>query len=126
MSRLVLNVILLLLAMPYPALHAELLLYLSPDGSDGNAGTIEAPFATLQKARDTIRAMSDLAGSNRILVAGHLPSVGEVASYLLTKGANTSVQFQQGAVCRIDVDELPSHAGRLRWFLLPDQLKLMA
>jgi hypothetical protein len=30
-------------------------LYVAPDGDDGNPGTIEKPFATLQRARDAIR-----------------------------------------------------------------------
>ena len=35
---------------------AELIYYVSPSGSDDAAGTEQAPFATLEKARDTIRA----------------------------------------------------------------------
>ena len=30
--------------------------YVSPDGNDSNAGTLEAPFKTITKARDTVRA----------------------------------------------------------------------
>src|ERR1051325_10157483 len=30
--------------------------YVSPGGSDGGAGTIERPFATLEKAREAVRA----------------------------------------------------------------------
>src|SRR5438270_12310960 len=30
--------------------------YVSPSGSDAGAGTISSPFATLEKARDAIRA----------------------------------------------------------------------
>ena len=30
--------------------------YVSPDGSDKNPGTLKAPFATLGKARDEVRA----------------------------------------------------------------------
>lgn len=32
-------------------------LYVSPEGSDGNKGTLEAPFKTIQKARDYIRTI---------------------------------------------------------------------
>lgn len=32
--------------------------YVSTNGSDGNAGTLAAPFKTLEKARDTVRALS--------------------------------------------------------------------
>lgn len=32
--------------------------YVSPTGSDGNAGTVDAPFQTLTKARDTVRTVN--------------------------------------------------------------------
>lgn len=38
--------------------QAELRYYVAPDGSDQNSGNLEAPFATLEKARDTIRMLS--------------------------------------------------------------------
>ncbi|MBU5444956.1 Ig-like domain-containing protein [Paenibacillus sp. MSJ-34] len=34
-------------------------LYVSPTGNDANPGTIEQPFRTLEKARDTVRAIND-------------------------------------------------------------------
>ena len=72
---------------------------------------------------ETIQALSELSGVTRVLIAGHLPSVAEVASFLLTEGSKAAVQFEMGGCCRIDVDELPTHAGRLRWYLLPEQLR---
>jgi len=53
-------------------------------------------------------------------------SVAEVASFLLTEGSKAAVQFEMGGCCRIDVDALPTHSGRLRWYLTPAQLKLIA
>jgi len=41
-----------------PAFTGAVSYYVSPTGSDTNAGTLGAPFATLEKARDTIRALS--------------------------------------------------------------------
>jgi hypothetical protein len=38
-------------------LSAELIYHVAPDGSDAGDGSINAPFATLEKARDTIRAL---------------------------------------------------------------------
>ncbi|MDY6986965.1 MAG: phosphohistidine phosphatase SixA [Thermodesulfobacteriota bacterium] len=75
---------------------------------------------------ETVQALSELSGAERVLVAGHLPSVAEVASFLLTEGSKAAVQFEMGGCCRIDVEELPTHKGRLRWYLTPDLLKLMA
>ncbi len=75
--------------------------------------------------KETIQALSELSGVARVLIAGHLPSVAEVASFLLTEGSKAAVQFEMGGCCRIDVDELPTRAGRLRWYLLPEQLRLI-
>jgi phosphohistidine phosphatase len=75
---------------------------------------------------DTVQALSELSGATRVLIAGHLPSVAEVASFLLTEGSKASVQFEMGGCCCIDVEELPTHSGRLRWYLTPAQLQLVA
>ncbi len=42
--------------------------YVSPDGNDGNCGSLEAPFATVEKARDVIRGL-DKSKLNGITVA---------------------------------------------------------
>lgn len=39
--------------------QAEIIYYVAADGSDNNKGTIEAPFQSLEKARDVIRQLSD-------------------------------------------------------------------
>ncbi len=75
---------------------------------------------------ETIKALSEYAGNKRILIAGHLPSVAEVASFLLTKGSKATIEFERGGCCRIDVEGLPTQSGRLRWYLTPEQLRLIA
>jgi phosphohistidine phosphatase len=73
-----------------------------------------------------VQALAELEAAERVLIAGHLPSVAEVASFLLTEGSKAAVQFEMGGCCRIDVETLPTHKGRLRWYLTPDLLKLIA
>ena len=75
---------------------------------------------------ETIQVLSELVGVSSVLVAGHLPSVAEVASFLLAHGSKATVTFEMGGCCRIDVDSLPTHEGRLRWYLLPEHLKIIA
>lgn len=75
---------------------------------------------------ETIQALSEFSGARRVLVAGHLPSVAEMASFLLTEGSKAAVQFEMGGCCLIDVDKLPTHSGRLLWYLTPLQLRLIA
>ena len=75
---------------------------------------------------ETVQELSQLGEAQRVLIAGHLPSVAEVSSLLLTEGSKATVQFEMGGCCRIDVEKLPTHAGRLVWYLTPDQLRLIA
>lgn len=85
-----------------------------------------AQVKAMTPAEETVRALAELAGAQSVLIAGHLPSVAETASFLLTKGPGAAVQFEMGGCCCIEVDELPTHSGRLKWHLTPDQLKMIA
>jgi phosphohistidine phosphatase len=80
----------------------------------------------LVPAEDAIAYLRRFNAEKEVLLAGHLPSLAEIASSLLSEGARISIHFQMGGVCRIDVEQLPTHAGDLRWILTPDQLRLLA
>ncbi len=59
---------------------------------------------------------------SRIAIVGHEPGIGELAARLL--GMRHPVEFKKGAVCRIDLDELPPRGpGILRWFVSPKILR---
>ncbi|MBA7660614.1 hypothetical protein ES703_68617 [subsurface metagenome] len=75
---------------------------------------------------ETLTILADYSGDQRILIAGHLPSVAEVASFLLTEGSKATIEFERGGCCRIDVEDLPTHSGHLKWYLTPKQLELIA
>jgi phosphohistidine phosphatase len=77
-------------------------------------------------ADETIAYLAQLDEKDSILIAGHLPSLAEVASALLTSGSKATIEFERGGIGRIDVDKLPTHEGKLRWYLTPAQLELMA
>jgi phosphohistidine phosphatase len=79
---------------------------LAPDG------THQAILADLEKqARKT-----------RIALVGHEPDIGELAARLV--GARHAIEFKKGAVCRIDVDDLPPGGpAALRWFLTPKMMR---
>lgn len=52
----------------------------------------------------------------RIALIGHEPGIGEFAARLA--GSRHAFEFRKGAVCRIDVEDLPpTGPGTLRWFL---------
>lgn len=75
---------------------------------------------------ESIRFLKQYEGAKAVLVAGHLPSLAEIASMLLTEGSKATIQFERGGIGRIDVGSLPTHQGRLRWYLTPEHLKLIA
>src|SRR5262245_18442647 len=55
---------------------------------------------------------------------GHGAGIGERAARLI--GSRHAGEFKKGAICRIDVDELPpSGPGELRWFLTPKILRAL-
>jgi phosphohistidine phosphatase len=59
---------------------------------------------------------------NRIAIVGHEPGIGELAARLI--GSRHSIEFKKGAICRIDVDEIPPGGpGDLRWLLTPKILR---
>ena len=76
--------------------------------------------------KDTISYLNNFTEKNNVMLAGHLPLLGNLASELLSKNPQISFYFEAGAVCRIDVDQPISHTGTFRWFLTPEQLRLIA
>ena len=58
----------------------------------------------------------------RIALVGHEPDIGELAARLI--GSRHPIPFKKGAVCRIDVDEIPPGGpGDLQWLLTPKILR---
>lgn len=52
----------------------------------------------------------------RVALVGHEPGLGELAARLI--GSRHAIEFKKGAVCRIDLDEIPpSGPGDLRWMV---------
>jgi phosphohistidine phosphatase len=81
---------------------------LAPDG------TYASVVADLEKhARKT-----------RLALVGHEPMLGELAAKIL--GTRHPIEFKKGAVCRIDIDDLPpAGPGDLRWMLTPKILRAL-
>ncbi|WP_405774594.1 RICIN domain-containing protein [Streptomyces sp. NBC_01538] len=76
-------VLLTSLATPIPASAAtQATYYVAPDGSDTNAGTITAPFKTLQHARDVVRTVnSNMTGDINVYLRGGDYPVSSTISY---------------------------------------------
>ena len=57
-------------------------------------------------------------------LVGHEPGIGELAARLI--GSRHAIEFKKGAVCRIDLDQIPPGGpGELRWFLPPRFLRAL-
>ncbi len=80
----------------------------------------------LAPAEDAIAYLRRFGDKGKMLLAGHLPSLGEIASNLMSEGTDISIHFEMGGVCRIDVEALPTHKGDLRWIMTPGQLRMLA
>jgi phosphohistidine phosphatase len=75
--------------------------------------------------KDTISYLNDFTGTKRLLLAGHLPLLGHLASELLSNTTPISLNFEPGAVCQINIEQPHSHTGDLRCFLTPEHLRIM-
>jgi phosphohistidine phosphatase len=75
---------------------------------------------------ETVDFLRQFEDSQSIFIAGHLPSLAKLASYLLTGKENVSIHFLMGGLGRIDVAGFPHQGGELRWYLTPDQLNRIA
>jgi len=76
-------------------------------------------------ASDVVSALRPYRGAQQIVLVGHQPDLGELASYLLT-GAPGRVPFafKKGGVAAIEVSSVPPRsAGLLLWFATPKMLR---
>jgi phosphohistidine phosphatase len=75
-----------------------------------------APYASL------VADLEKHARKSRIALVGHEPGIGELAARLI--GSRHAIEFKKGAICRIDLEEIPpAGPGDLRWFLTPRILR---
>jgi phosphohistidine phosphatase len=79
------------------------------------------------KPKELIALVQNLSGSPQdLLLVGHEPDLGQLASLLLTGGEELQVAFKKGGLAKLAVEKL--RAGRcatLEWLLTPRQLELM-
>jgi len=86
------------------------------------------PLAGGCPARDVIKGLRPYRAAREVLLVGHQPDLGALASYLLTGSENLApLPFKKAGVAAIVVGGLPPRAaGMLDWFLTPGQLRAIA
>ena len=80
----------------------------------------------LTPPQETLRLLRDYAESDAILLAGHLPSLAEIASQLLGSGGQVRIHFENGSLVRLDLPEVAALQAELRYSLTAAQLKLIS
>ena len=75
---------------------------------------------------DFIDFLKGFKGRERILAAGHLPSLQNIALWLLCGSCNINMDFRTGTVLRIDTEMLSTRQGVLCWYLSPEQFNIIA
>jgi len=62
-----------------------------------------------------------------LLLVGHQPSIGVLASYLLTGNSGRSLPFKKGSIFSLEVTDLPpASLGNLNWMLSSRMLRQVA
>ncbi len=73
--------------------------------------------------RSLFNFLQEFNNENRIMLVGHEPHLGYLASTLLGISEHV-IEFKKGGVCRIDIKEFPpAEKGKLIWLLTPKQLR---
>jgi len=58
-----------------------------------------------------------------LALVGHEPSLGKLASMLISGDPNLSLSLKKGSVCRLSIDTLQyGRCATLEWLLSPSQL----
>jgi len=75
--------------------------------------------------RETVAFIKEYQGLDSILIVGHLPSLGLVASLLLSGGTKLDLHIENGGMTQINYN-LTEERGILNWHLSPFHLSKIA
>jgi phosphohistidine phosphatase len=77
---------------------------------------------------DVLSGLQRYRGATHLMLVGHQPDLGQLASHLLTgSSADVALDFKKGGAAAIAVASLPPRAaGVLLWFMTPQQLRAIA
>jgi len=99
------------------------------------AGTLSYPLKEIEvtdtlapnsSPEDFINFLTEFKNRERVFIAGHLPSLHNIALHLLCESCSINIKFEMGGVMRVDAERLPTRQGILRYYLLPEQLNLIS
>jgi phosphohistidine phosphatase len=83
-----------------------------------------APLAPGGSKEDVLAWLRDQKASATVVLVGHEPDLGILASWLLGGGAESFLSLKKGAACLIEMSEKPTPgSGSLEWLLPPQALR---
>jgi phosphohistidine phosphatase len=90
----------------------------------GEAALRELPELAPTTPPNELMAALPARESDAILLAGHLPSLADLADYLL--GSRVGIAFQNAGIVALGIDEWKPAGARLLWYLLPEHMEKIA
>jgi phosphohistidine phosphatase len=83
-----------------------------------------APLAPGGSKEDVLAWLRDQKATATVVLVGHEPDLGILASWLLGGGAESFLSLKKGAACLIEMSEKPTPgSGSLEWLLPPAALR---
>ncbi|BDQ36031.1 phosphohistidine phosphatase SixA [Pseudodesulfovibrio nedwellii] len=75
-------------------------------------------------AKKTLDYIRDYNGLESILIVGHLPSLGALASHILTTITPVDIAIENGGLMQLQMNMKETY-GTLNWYLTPTQLAVI-
>lgn len=83
-----------------------------------------SPSGTPASVARSLKALAPM--PENVLLVGHEPNLGELASWLLSGNTRAQIRFKKAGLCRLSCAGLNTGArATLEWLLTPRQLSLM-
>jgi len=75
-------------------------------------------------AKETLDYIRDYNGLESILIVGHLPSLGALASHILTKKTPVDIAIENGGLMQLNLN-MNETCGALNWYMTPAQMAVI-
>jgi phosphohistidine phosphatase len=95
--------------------------------AEGARVAVRDQLAPGQPSAAVLEAVRGLRGARSVMVVGHEPDLGRLASYVLTGSASrANLPFKKGGTAAFELgDRAEGERAELLWFLMPRQLRAL-
>ncbi len=114
------------LVLASPILRARDTAELAVEGMGGGVDLrLHPPLSTSGQAEPLWDSLREFSSAKRLLLVGHQPTLGELASLLLVGTTQVMMELKPGGMLLVEMDSVHG-AGALRWLLTPQQIEALA